>query len=81
MTTCPLLHNVCHRAMIAPVSPLRTRFIQINPSYWTIYCEFEISLQWELSIDWNSNRMFYANHLIKKILESDIIYTLKILFC
>jgi len=55
MTTCPLLHNVCHRAMIAPVSPLRTRFIQINPSYWTIYCLFEISLQWELSIDWNSN--------------------------
>jgi len=29
-------------------------------SYWTIYCLFEIILKWELSIDRNSNPMFYA---------------------
>jgi len=33
-------------------------------SYWTIYRSFEIILEWELSIDWNSNPMLYANPLL-----------------
>jgi len=36
--------------MIPPVSPLRTRLIHINTSYWTIFRAFEIILKWELSI-------------------------------
>jgi len=50
MRTCRLLHNLRHRAMIAPVSPQRTRIIHISPSYWTIFCSFGIILEWELSI-------------------------------
>jgi len=49
MRTHPLLRSVCHRAVIAPVSPLRTRLIHIR-IYWTIYRWFEIFLEWELSI-------------------------------
>jgi len=36
MKTCALLHNECHRAMTTPTSPLRTRLIDISPSYRTI---------------------------------------------
>jgi len=36
MRTCALLHNERHRAMITPISPLRTRLIAISPSYQTI---------------------------------------------
>ena len=50
MKTRPLLRDVRHRAMIAPVSSLRNRIIHINPSYWTIYRSFEIILEWKLSI-------------------------------
>jgi len=32
MRTDPLLRNLRHRAMIAPVSPLRTRLIHISPT-------------------------------------------------
>jgi len=31
--------------MITPVNPLRTRLIHISPSYWAIYCSFEIILK------------------------------------
>jgi len=40
-----LLSNVRHRAMLTPVSPLRTRLIHISPSCWTIYRSFEIILE------------------------------------
>jgi len=43
--TSPLLSNVHHRAMIAPVSPLLTRLIHICPSYWTIFRSFDIILE------------------------------------
>jgi len=46
----PLLRNARHRAMIMPVSPVRTRLIHISLSCWTIYRLFEINLEWEPSI-------------------------------
>jgi len=45
MITSPLLSNVRHRAMIMPVSPLRTGLIHIIPSCWTIIYSFEIILK------------------------------------
>ena len=45
MRTSTLLSNVRHRAMLTPVSPLRTRLIHISPSCWTIYHSFEIILK------------------------------------
>jgi len=45
MITRRLLRNERHRAMITPVSPLLTKLIHISPSYWTIYCSFEIILK------------------------------------
>jgi len=45
MITSPLLSDVHHRAVIAPVIPLRTRLIHINPSYWTLFRSFEIILE------------------------------------
>jgi len=50
---------VTHVMEITSVCPLRTKLIHINPSYWTSYHLFEIILEWELPIDWNSNPMFY----------------------
>jgi len=45
MITRRLLCNERHRPMITPVSSLLTTLIHISPSYWTIYCWFEIILQ------------------------------------
>jgi len=45
MITSPRLSNVRHRAMLTPVSPLRTRLIHISPSCWKIYRSFEIILE------------------------------------
>jgi len=42
MRTRLLLCNLRHRAMITPVSPLRTRLIHISPSYRKSYRSFEI---------------------------------------
>jgi len=50
MRTRPLLRNARHRAMITPVSPLRTGLIHISPSHWMIYRSFEIILECEQSI-------------------------------
>jgi len=61
-TTCPLLRNLRHKAMVTPVSPLRTGLIHISPSYWTIFYSFEIILEWEKSV-------FYANPLLQKIVN------------
>jgi len=47
MITSPLLSNVRHRAMIAPLSPLLTKLIHISPSCWAIYRLFEIiTVRW-----------------------------------
>jgi len=46
----PLLHYARHRAMITPVSPVRTRLIYISPNSRTIYRSFEIILEWGPSI-------------------------------
>jgi len=51
MITSPLLSNVHQKAMITPVSPLLTTLVDISPSYWTIYCLFEIILEIE---NWTS---------------------------
>jgi len=51
-----MLHNAHHRAMVTPVSPLRTRLIHISSSYKTIYHSFGIE-------------MFYANLLLQKIIN------------
>ena len=45
MRSSPLFCNVRHRAMKTPVSPLRTRLTHISPSYWNIYCLFEVILE------------------------------------
>jgi len=66
MKTCPLLHKVCHRAIIMPVTPQHTRLIHINPSYWRIYCSFEIILKWELSIGSEFNQCSMQIHSFKK---------------
>ena len=57
--TCPLLRNVRHKAMIAPVSPLSTKLIHISPSYWTIYHSFEIILEWG-TVHWLGIRSQYS---------------------
>jgi len=44
MITSPLLRNVRQKGMITPASPLLTTLIHTSPSYWTIYCSFEIIL-------------------------------------
>jgi len=66
MRTHRLLRNIRHRAMITPVRPLRTRIIYISPSYWTVYHSFEIILEWDCPLDWNSKSMFYAISLLQK---------------
>jgi len=77
MKTCPLLCSVPHRAMITPVIPLSTSLVCISPSYWTIYHSFKIIVEWEMSIDWNSNPMCYANPFFSKNIQSDMNYILK----
>jgi len=63
MITSPLLSNVRHRAMITPVSPLLTRLIYINPSYWTIHHSFESILEWQLP----TGLEFQSNALCKSV--------------
>ena len=67
MRTRPLLRDVRHKAMIAPVSPLSTRLIHISPSYWTIYRSFEIILEWG-TVHWLGIRSQYSMqiHCFKK---------------
>ena len=77
----PLLRNARHRTMITPVNPPRLRLLHISPSYQTVYRSFEIILEWVLSMDWNSNPMFYANPLLQKNIQSDINKIEKILNC
>ena len=46
----PLLRIARHRAMITPVSSVRTRLIHISPNSRTIYRSFEFILEWGPSI-------------------------------
>ena len=71
METRRLLRNARHRAIITPVNPLRTRLIHISPSYKTIYRSFEIILKRETSIGLEF-KMFYANPLFQKNIQSDM---------
>jgi len=52
MRTRPLLCNARHRAMITPVSPVRTRLIHISPSYWLVYRYSRM-----ITVHWNSYPM------------------------
>jgi len=45
MITSPLLRNVRHKTMIAPVRPPLTRLIHISPSCGTIYRLFKIIIK------------------------------------
>jgi len=45
MITSPVFSNARHRAMITPVSHVRTRLIHLSPSCWTIYRSFDIILE------------------------------------
>jgi len=77
MITSPLLSNVHHTAMITPVSLLLTRPIHISPSYWTIYCSFEIHLEMRtfFGLDFKSNVLYKS--IASKNIISDINYVLK----
>jgi len=77
MITSPLLSNVRHRAMLTPVSPLRTRLIHISPSCWTIYRSFEIILKMELStgLDFKSNVLYKS--IASKNIQTNMNYVLK----
>jgi len=55
--------------MITPIILPRIRLIHISSSNWTIYRMFEIIIEWDLSADWNSNPMFYANLLLQKTIN------------
>jgi len=68
MRTCALLCYARHKPMMTPISPLRTRLIDFSPSYWTIFCSFEIILKWELSIGVD----FKVNVLCKSIASRNI---------
>ena len=71
MRTPPLLLNARHRAMITPVSPVRTRLIHISLSYWTIYRSFEIILAWGPSTGLEFKCCMQI-HCFKKNIQSDM---------
>jgi len=63
------------RAMITPVSPLRSRLIHISPSYyWKIRRSFEIILEWEMSTGLKFISMFYANPLLQNNQTTNVIF-------
>ena len=66
--THPLLRNLRNRALITPVSPLRTRLIHTSQSYWPIYRSFEIILKCDF-VHWFGSQI----HCLKKI-QSDTNY-------
>jgi len=74
MRTCPLLRKARHKAMITPVSPLRTRRIYISQICWTIYCSFEINLEWELSIRLEFKFYVLCKPIALKNIQCDINY-------
>jgi len=71
----PLLRSACHKAVITPVSTLRTKLIHISSSYWTIYRSFETILEWELSVALEFK--FNANSLFRDSFQSDMHYIWK----
>jgi len=74
MRTCPLLRNVRHRYLITLITPLRTRFIRISPSFWTIYSSFEINLEWGPSIGLKFKSNALCKFIASKNIQSDINY-------
>jgi len=78
MRTRALLRNARHRAMITPVTPLRTRLIHICPRYlWTIFRSFEIALEWELSIALEFKFNVLCKSIALKNIQSDMIHIFK----
>jgi len=77
MITSPLLSNVRHRAMVAPVSPPSTRLIHISPGCWIILIRLKFFSKWELSmgLDFKSN-VLYKSIALKNI-QSNMNYVLK----
>jgi len=72
MTTSPLLSNVRHRAMIAPVSPLTTRFIHINPSCCKIFIRLKLFSTWELSMGLHFKSNVLYKSIASKNIQSDV---------
>ena len=67
----PLLRNARHRAMITPVSPVRTRLIHISPNSRAIHRSFEIILEWGPSIRLEFKRCMQI-HCFKTDIQSDM---------
>jgi len=68
MVASPLLSKVRQIAMITPVSPLLTTLVHISPSYWTIYCSFEIILEME-TVHWIGSHIQCSISGVGKIVE------------
>ena len=56
-------------------------FVLSRANYWRIYTSFEITLEWECPLDWNTNPMFYATIASKKHSIWYELYFKKILNC
>jgi len=61
--------------MITPISSLRTR--RISPSYWTIYRSFQITLEWELSIELELKSNALCKSIASKNIQPDMNYNFK----
>ena len=68
----PLLRNARHRTMITPVNPPRLRLIHISPSYQTVYCSFEIILEWVLFIGLEFKSNVLCKPIASKNIQSDM---------
>ena len=80
MITSPLLSNVRHRAVITPVSPLRTGLIYIKPRtiyrYWTIYRSIEIIIEIGI-VHWIGLQIQRSIQVPSKNIQFDMNYILK----
>jgi len=77
MRTCALLRKLRHKAMITPVSPLRTRLVHVSPIYWIIFCSFEIILERKLSIGLEFKVIVLCKSIASRNIQSDMNYILK----
>jgi len=80
MITSPLLSNVCHRAMITPVSLLLTRLIHVSPSYRKMYCSFEMILKMG-TVHWIGLQTQCSIQIHSKNIQSDMNYISKSTNC
>jgi len=74
MRTCALLRKPRHKAMITPVSPLRTRLVHVSPIYWIIFCSFEIILERKLSIGLEFKVNVLCKSIASRNIQSDMNY-------